>query len=78
MRRECAKYAHYIKGIVTKITYICITMNLNSLQKSIGLINRADTVGMIAYYPLNDYKFSRVKGQPKLGAERVSRLFILS
>lgn len=52
-------------------------MSLNSLQKSTGLINRTDTAGMIACYPLNDLNYSRVSGQPKWGAERVSRLFIL-
>jgi len=48
-------------------------MNGNS-QKCTGLIIQTDTAEMINCYPLNDLKYSRVSGQPGLGAERVSEL----
>ena len=49
--------------------------NNGNPQKSPGLINQTDTAEMIICYPLNDLKYnSRVSGQPRLGAERVSGL----
>ena len=50
-------------------------MKTSNSQKSSGLINHTDTPGVITRYPLNDLNYSRVSGQPKLGAERVSELF---
>ena len=44
-------------------------------QKSTGLTDQTDTVGVVSYYPLNDLNVSRVSGQLK-GAERVSELFL--
>ena len=49
---------------------------LGNLQKSTGLINQTDTAEMINCYPLNDLNITRVSGQPRLGAERVSELSI--
>jgi len=49
-------------------------MKLGNSQKCTGLINQTDTAEVIICYPLNDLNYSRVSGQPRWGAERVSEL----